>query len=94
MLTYRVPDGFEKFHARVGIDDRVLETGVRGHAEVSVRQGEKVIWGPAVVRSAEPAQNLGVLKVEPGQLLTLVVDFGDGWFLGDRVNWLTPVFLR
>lgn len=94
VLTYRVPDGFSGFHARVGIDDGVLGSGVRGQAEVSIKLGSRVLWGPQAVRSGEPAHNPGLLAVEPGELLTLEVDFGDAWFLGDRVDWLTPVFLR
>jgi len=94
VLTYRVPDGFTKFECRVGIDDQVLNTPVRGVAEVLVRVGGEVVWGPTAVRSGEAAQNLGVIPVKPGDLITLQVDFGEGWFLGDRVDWLSPVLLE
>jgi hypothetical protein len=34
-----------------------------------------------------------MLKVRSGQQLALEVDFGAGRDLGDRVDWLSPVFL-
>lgn len=93
-LTFEVPAGFRAFHARVGVDDGVLETPVRGVAEVSVLVGDEIVWGPETVKGGQPPLNLGLVKVEAGQRLTLRADFGDGWFLGDRVDWLGAVLLH
>ncbi len=90
-LTYRVPEGCTAFHAWVGVDAEVLETSVRGTAEVSVHLAGEEVFGPRTVRAGEPPRSTGVLQVEPGALVTLEVDFGEGWFLGDRVDWLAPV---
>ena len=93
-LTFDVPAGFRAFHARVGVDDAVLATPVRGVADVSVLVDHEVVWGPETVEGGQPPINLGLVKVEAGQRLTLRADFGDGWFLGDRVDWLGAVLLR
>lgn len=94
VLKFRVPEGFRAFHARVGIDDGVLQTSVRGSASVSVMVGDKVVFGPEIVRGGERPRDLGSVPVDAGQLLTLQVEFGEGWFLGDRVDWLTAVLIR
>jgi hypothetical protein len=93
-LVFRVPDGHTRFHALVGIDDEVLALGVRGNADVRVKMRDKVLFTAKGLQRGQPPRNLGILKVEPGALLTLEVDFGQGMFLGDRVDWLSPVFLR
>lgn len=94
VLTYRVPDGAHRFWTMVGLDDEVLQLPVRAAATVSVRYDGKVVFGPKTVQSGGPLLDPGVLRVEPGKLLTLEVDFGPGWFLGDRVDWPMAVFLR
>ena len=38
-------------------------------------------------------QTVGPLEVQPGQVLSLEVEFGAGRDVGDRVDWLLPVFL-
>jgi hypothetical protein len=93
-LTFRVPKGCTRFHALVGIDDEVLATGIRGDADVQVKMRDKVLFQAKGLRRGQAPHNLGILKVEPGALLTLEVDFGKAMFLGDRVDWLNPVFLR
>lgn len=93
-LRYRVPEGFGRFHALVGIDDGVLATSVRGSAIVSVSVDDQVVFGPQVVRGGESPRSVGPLPVGEGQLLTLRVEFGEGWFVGDRVDWVSPVLLR
>ncbi|MEM7202521.1 MAG: NPCBM/NEW2 domain-containing protein [Planctomycetota bacterium] len=93
-LTYRVPEGCDRFLAWVAIDDAVLETPVRGSAEVRVAPaGGAVAFGPKTVRSGAAPAAVGPLAVTPGALLTLHVEFGEGWFVGDRVDWLQAVFL-
>ena len=86
-LTYRVPPGIRQFVARVGLDDSVLATPVRGHARVTVLVEERVVFGPLDVRSGDAAHDVRV-PVQAGERLTLRVEFGDGKFLGDRVDWL------
>lgn len=94
VLTYRVPAGARRFWTLVGLDDEVLRLPVRAVATVSIHYDGKVVFGPASVQSGGPLLDPGPLRVEPGKLLTLEVDFGPGWFLGDRVDWPMAVFLR
>ncbi len=93
-LTFRVPKGCTRFHALVGIDDEVLALGVRGNADVRVTMHDKVLFQAKGLQRGQPPRSLGILRVEPGALLTLEVDFGKAMFLGDRVDWLSPVFLH
>lgn len=94
VLTYRVPAKMTRFHARVAIDDEVKLLGVMGDVDVRVRQGDKVLFQHQGLRCGQPPKNLGVLRVTPGALLTLEVGFGKGLFLGDRLDWLSAVFLH
>jgi len=93
-LTYRVPPGMHHFYARVAIDDEVASLGVKGDADASVRLGGKLLFTAKALHCGQAPRSVGVLAVTPGALLTLEVDFGKGLFLGDRVDWLSAVFLR
>jgi hypothetical protein len=93
-LTYRVPPKMTRFHAKVAIDDEVKSLGVKGDVDVLVRVGEDVLFRHKGLRFGQGPKSLGTLKVRPGSLLTLEVNFGKGLFLGDRVDWLSAVFLR
>jgi len=93
-LTYRVPAQMTKFLAMVAIDDEVKALGVKGDADVIIRSGSEVLWRSVGLRRGQKPKSLGVLKVQPGTLLTLEVGFGKGLFPGDRVDWLSAVFLK
>jgi len=94
VLRFRVPEDASAFHALVGIDDSVLQLGVRGIARIAVRLGDEDLVEPFEVRSGEAPTELARLPVEPGAVLTLEADFGPGLDLGDRVDWLQAAFLR
>lgn len=94
VLIYRVPPKMTKFHARVAIDDEVKALGIKGDADVAVRSGDKLLWRSAGLRRGHKPRSLGILKVEPGSTLTLEVEFGKGLFAGDRIDWLSAVFLN
>lgn len=94
-LTYVVPEGRTRFHAVVGYDDEVkLLAWERPKVDVRVFVGDKAVANLAGLRAGDPAQNLGVLPVQPGQRVTLEVDFGPDADHADRVDWLDAVFLR
>jgi hypothetical protein len=93
-LTYRVPPKMTKFYARVAVDDEVRALGIKGDADVVVRSGDTVLWSTKGLCCGQKPASLGVLAVTPGALLTLEVDFGKGLFPGDRVDWLSAVFLH
>ncbi len=92
-LTYEVPPGFHRLVGAVGIDDSAQRTGLRASASVSVEVDGEVVFGPAPVRVGQLPRSLGAITVRPGSRVILRADFGEGWFLGDRVDWLMPVFL-
>jgi NPCBM/NEW2 domain len=93
-LTYRVPPKMTRFHAKVAIDDEVKSLGVKGDVDVVVRIGAKVLFQKKGLRLGRGPISVGTHAVKPGALLTLEVQFGKGLFLGDRVDWLSAVFLR
>jgi hypothetical protein len=93
LLTYRVPESAARFFTLVGLDDSVLELDFGGAVDVRVLLDGEVLGTVSGLRRGQPAHNFGALEVAPGRLLTLEVDFGAGIDIGDRVDWLSPVFL-
>lgn len=92
-LGFRVPDGVEAFWTRVGIDDAALGLRPRADVDVRVLLDDAVVFEVRGLAAGSPARSTGLLRVKPGSLLELEVDFGKGRDLADRVDWLMPVFL-
>jgi hypothetical protein len=92
-LVFAVPAGAARFWTQVGFDDSALALPVRGAVDVRVLVGDDVVFERKNLRAGDPVCSTGMLKVRPGQELALEVDFGAGRDLGDRVDWLSPVFL-
>ena len=98
-LSFLVPPMRSRFLAAVGVDDCAVSGAVRanppGLVDFSVYVDGKLVAEALAVRGGMAARKLAVIKVKPGQRLTLEVDTGpDKIFTGDRANWLAPVFLR
>lgn len=92
-LQFVVPEGMGAFLTRVAFDDAALQLPVRGHVEIALRiegagkpLNHELTAGGSVL-------TLGPIDVVPGQVLSLEVEFGKGRDLGDRVDWLLPMFL-
>lgn len=92
-LAFTVPEGAQAFWTRVAFDDAAQRLRVRGEADVRVELDGREVFAAEGLRAGDPPRSTGLLPVRPGQQLALVVDFGAGRDLGDRVDWLTPVFL-
>ena len=92
-LTYVVPDGYTVFWSRVVFDDEALQLPVRGVVDVRVEIGGRVAFAHQGLRAGDEVVNTGQLPVEAGDEVVLIVDFGAGRDLGDRVDWVSPVFL-
>lgn len=93
VLTYRVPEGCHKLLTFVAISDEPLPGEVRGDADVRIRVDQQVLFESKGLRGGRPITRPGLLEVKPGQLLTLEAAAGRGLFIGDRVHWLSAVFL-
>ncbi len=94
-LSYRVPAGSTRFVAQVAFDDEALE--LRWHkpaVDVRVQLDGTTLIGFEALRAGDGIKALGAIPVKPGSLLTLEVDFGPDADFGDRVDWLTAVFLE
>ena len=92
-LSFLVPEGATHFYTRVAFDDSVAELPVKAHAEVRVLVGNKVLFEDKELQQSQTTQNAGLHAVKVGDTITLEADFGRGRDLGDRVNWLLPMFL-
>jgi hypothetical protein len=90
-LTYRVPEGCTKLHALVAVGETGQE--VCGEVDLRVRAGDQTLFHADRLRGGQAPVSLGLLSVKPGSLVTLEVDFGRGLQIGDRVHWLSAVFL-
>ncbi|GAB4137284.1 MAG: hypothetical protein Fur0037_02340 [Planctomycetota bacterium] len=91
-LDFTVPPGARFFWTRVALDDSVRGLPLRPGARVEIRVDDETRLDRELTVEGG-AVDSGRLPVEPGGRLSLIVDFGRGRDLGDRVVWLTPVFL-
>jgi len=92
-LTFTVPQGATHFMTRVAMDDSAAELPVRAHAEARVLLGNKLLFEVKNLVPATVPHDAGMHAVKGGDTITLEVDFGRGRDIGDRVNWLLPMFL-
>ena len=92
-LSYKVPERATHFSTRVAFDDTVTELPIRAHAEVRVLHGNKLLFEAKDLAPGQAPRDVGMHAVQAGDTITLEVDFGRGRDIGDRVNWLLPMFL-
>jgi hypothetical protein len=92
-LVYQVPAGAQAFWTRVGVDDSALGLVPRANVDVRVLVGDKVAFEARGLTPGTAPKSTGLLLVKAGTLVELLVDFGAGRDLADRVDWLMPVFL-
>lgn len=91
-LVFRAPADTVAFWTRVAIDDSVGGLTVRPECVVRVLVDGKQRFQQEALQVGSPLA-VGPLPIAPGALVALEVDFGRGRDLGDRVDWLLPVFL-
>ncbi len=92
-LTFVVPEGVDRFWTRVAFDDSVAGLRLAPKADVRVLVDGKVVFEQRDLTVGQLPQATGMLPVRAGGTLVLEVDHGRGRDLGDRINWLSPVFL-
>lgn len=92
-LTFVAPAGVAAFWTRVAIDDSVALLPLRPHADVRVLVNDKLRFEHKGLQHGEAPRDTGLLAVVPGDRVTLEVDFGKGRDLGDRIDWLSAVFM-
>lgn len=92
-LSFRVPAGCERFWTRVGLDDSTAELPLQPDVDVRIEVDGVVVFTQRGLQAAATPRDSGLLPVVPGGIVVLEVDFGRGRDLGDRVDWLSPVFL-
>jgi hypothetical protein len=91
-LVFRAPADAAYFWTRVGLDDASAALGVAAQADVRVSIDGVVRFEQRGLGAGAP-RDCRLLPVQPGQLVALEVDFGPGRDIGDRIDWLSPVFL-
>lgn len=92
-ITFRVPERATHFRASVAFDDTAVELPVRAHAVARVLKGNRLLFEADDLTPGQQPRDVGMHAVEVGDTITLEVDFGRGRDIGDRVNWLLPMFL-
>ncbi|MGC6486761.1 MAG: NPCBM/NEW2 domain-containing protein [Planctomycetota bacterium] len=92
-LTFVAPPGATHFRAAVALDDSVGALPIRAHAVARVRRNGEPVFEAPDLRAGQPVRSVGLHAVAPGDTVTLEVDVGEGRDLGDRVDWLLPMFL-
>ncbi|MFK7740139.1 MAG: NPCBM/NEW2 domain-containing protein [Planctomycetota bacterium] len=92
-LRFVAPAGATHFRSRVALDDTASALPFRAAAEVRVLRDDEVVYEAKQLEAGAEPRDVGLHEVQPGQEITLEVDFGPGRELGDRVDWLLPVFL-
>jgi hypothetical protein len=80
-LVYKLPGKFRVFRASVGIDDTTRETG---SVRLEIKGDGKLLW-QGEVRGDAPAQALE-LEIGGVKRLTILVDYGAGLDVGDRLD--------
>jgi NPCBM/NEW2 domain len=92
-LVFRVPAGCTQFWTRVGFDDSALSLPLQPAVDVRIVVDGKVAFVSKALRVGAAVLDPGPLAVVPGGTVALEVECGPGLDLGDRINWLSPVFL-
>lgn len=92
-LSFKVPVGATHFRTRVALDDSVAELPIKAHVEVRVLLGNTLLFESSDLQLGQRPLDAGLHAVKAGATITLEVDFGSGRDMGDRVNWLLPMFL-
>lgn len=92
-LAYVAPAGAASFWTRVAFDDSVALLGLEPRVDVRVLVGDKLVFERKDFAFGQSAQDTGLLPVRAGDTVTLEVDHGKGRDLGDRVDWIAPMFL-
>lgn len=79
-LSYRLPGEFSRFQALVGIDPSQKN---RGHVRLEIRGDNRVLLDEAIAgdASALPLE----LDISGVGRLTILVDYGEGWDIGDQL---------
>ena len=93
-LSFRVPTGFSKFYCLVAVDDEVKSLALRANVDVKVLRGDETLFVAPGLGSGDAVVEIRVPELNPGDLITLEVDYGKGLGLADRVDWLSAVFLK
>ena len=82
VLVYKLPGKFRLFQCVMGIDDSVRETG---DVHVSIKGDGKTLW-EGEVRGSRPGSRVGARSCRASSGWNLLVDYGGGLDIGDRLD--------
>lgn len=92
-LSFVAPTGATHFRTRVAFDDSAAELPVVANAVCRVLKNGKLLFEVEDLVPGQAPRDAGQYPVDAGDTITLEVDFGRGRDIGDRIDWLVPVFL-
>jgi len=82
-LVYRLPDGFSRFAAVIGIDEAV---GPLGSVVFRVMADDREVFNSGPVTGGDPPRPI-LVPIHAARRLQLTVDFGDRLDVGDQADW-------
>ena len=92
-LSFAVPKGATRFRVFLGIDQTAREFPVPGNLDGRILVDGKPRVEAKRVQGGQPLRRLLLQGLKEGQKLSLELDFGENLHIGDRGDWILPVFL-
>ncbi|MFM7845227.1 MAG: NPCBM/NEW2 domain-containing protein, partial [Planctomycetota bacterium] len=88
-MVFRIPKGFNRLVATVGIDDRVRENG---HVQLVIQGDSKVIFNEPITGRDRPREL--DLDLTGAKRVTVLVDFGEELDVADFLNLCNARFTK
>ncbi len=93
-LRFRIPPGSRRFLCWFGVDDTARRFRIPGNLDFRIEVDGKVAASAKGVQAGSGPLRFPPVEVGGGRTLDLVLDFGEDLHIGDRGDWLYPVFLE
>jgi hypothetical protein len=92
-INLKVPKGMTHFRVFLGIDQTAKDFPIPGNLDGGILVEGKLRAEAKQVQGGQPMRVLEVRGLKAGQKLSLELGFGGDLHIGDRGDWLLPVFL-
>ncbi len=92
-ISFEVPAGVTRFQVFLGIDQTARGFPIPGNLDGRILVEGRVGAEAKRVQGGQPMRVLSLKGLKAGQKLSLELGFGADLHIGDRGDWLLPVFL-
>jgi hypothetical protein len=93
-LTFPLNKAYKAFESFIGLCDEVLELPAEGSVRFEIRVDDETRFESPVMRGGDPPIKIPRIDLTDASLLTLMVDFAEGFDSGDRALFGNPVLIR